>query len=351
MGKVSIVIPIYNAEKTLDKCIKSVLRQTFKDFELILVNDGSKDDSLKICKKYQATDQRVIIVNEANEGCIAARMKGVKAANCEYLMFVDSDDWVDRKAVEIIYNEAMAGSVDVTVCNMYKVLGNGLFVRKKNRSLYFSGDRLYYKDEIKRNLVVAYFHGHPFPSSLFAKLYKKELLLNSGKYLDRIHFLGEDLYYNLEIFLKANTVKVIDKPLYYYRLGGFTSKYMPYLFEDMIHGYQIQKEVINEYYLDTQQKHYNGISIMLLNTFKTCLYNLFNSELSDYEIRNLIRKYALNETVVETLSNSGSKRHFSREYLDAIRNKDIQFLYELGQSTYRKQKPKKALIRIISKFL
>ena len=71
--------------------------------------------------------------------------------------------------------------------------------------------------------MVAYFHGHPFPSSLCAKLYKKDLLMDSGRYLDRIHFLGDDLFYNLEMFIKADKVKVIDKPLYYYRLGGFTS--------------------------------------------------------------------------------------------------------------------------------
>lgn len=351
MSKISIVIPIYNAEKTLDKCINSVLNQTFNDFELILVNDGSKDNSLNICKRYQKRDQRVIIINEGNEGCIAARMKGIKASKYEYLMFVDADDWLDTKALEIISKEAAKEDIDITVCNMYKVLGNGRLIRKKNESLYFNGNRIYYNEEIKNNLVVAYFHGHPFPSSLVAKLYKKNLLLDSGKYLEKINFLGEDLYYNLEMFLKANTVKVIEKPLYYYRLGGFTSKYMPYLFEDMINGYKIQKEVIHEYYSDNQQKHYNGISIMLLNTFKTCLYNLFNSEHNKSEIQEQIRKYVSNKTVIESLSNQGAKRYFSSDFLDAIRNKDIQFLYELGRSTYIKQKPKKMLISIISKVL
>jgi hypothetical protein len=82
--------------------------------------------------------------------------------------------------------------------------------------------------------------------------------------------LGDDLYYNLEIFLKAEKIKVIDKALYYYRQGGFTSKHQPYLFDDMINGYYIQKEVIDEYYQDSRVKRYNGIRLMLLNTFKTC---------------------------------------------------------------------------------
>lgn len=349
MAKVSVIVPIYNAEKTLDKCIKSILGQTFKDFELVLVNDGSQDGSLDICKKYQEKDDRIIIVDKANEGCIAARMKGIRTANCEYIMFVDSDDWIDRKTIEIIYSEAVTCNADVTVCNLYKVLGNGIFIKKKNQSLYFNDDRLYNKEEIKKYLVVAYFHGHPFPSSLVGKLYKKELLENSGKHLKKIRFLGEDLYFNLEIFLKANTVKTLDKPLYYYRLGGFTSKYMPYLFDDMVYGYQIQKEVINEHYSDTKQTHYNGISIMLLNTFKTCLYNLFNSEFNESEIQNQIRKYVTNDNVIESISNPGSKKYFPGEFLEAINNKDIQYLYELGRNSYWKQKPKKTLIAIMSR--
>ncbi|UOK56375.1 glycosyltransferase family 2 protein [Bacillus sp. OVS6] len=198
-------------------------------------------------------------------------------------------------------------------------------------------------------MVVAYFHGHPFPAFLVAKLYKKELLLNSGKYLNRIQFLGEDLYFNLEIFLKAEKVKTIDQPFYYYRLGGLTSKYMPHFFDDVVNGYQIQKEVIDEFYKTTKQIEYNGISIMLLNSFKTCLYNLLNSKLDENEIKNLIKGYVLNENVRETIFNEGAKKYFSKDYLNAIENQDIIFLYNLGKSFYRKRKIKNTLLNIASK--
>lgn len=349
MSKVSVVVPIYNAEKKLDKCIKSILSQTFKDFELILVNDGSTDNSLNICEKYKKQDKRIVVINKSNQGSIATRRKGVEESNSEYIMFVDADDWIAKKTIEILYNESIDSGVDITVCNIYKVLGNGIFYKKKNKSLYFYEDKIYNKQEVKRELVVAYLYGHPFPASLFAKLYKRQLLIKSGKYLDRIRFLGEDLYYNLEIFLKANNVKIIDKPLYYYRLGGFTNKFMPYLFDDMVNGYEIQKEVINEYYLNTQQDKRNGISIMLLNTFKTCLYNLFKGTLNESEIKDLIREYVSNDSVIETLSNQGSIKYFSKEYLNAIRYKDIEYLYKLGGDIYKKRIPKQVLINIISR--
>ncbi|NOU97333.1 glycosyltransferase [Paenibacillus sp. LMG 31456] len=351
MSRVSVVVPIYNAGngKRLDTCIQSILGQTFTDIELVLVNDGSTDNSLEICMKHQKGDKRIIIINKKNEGCIAARRTGVEASSSDYVMFVDADDWIDRRAVEILYNGCINNDADITVCNMYKVLGKGKLIKRENDRDYFNHNKIYNKEEIMRDLVTAYFYGHSFPSSLCAKLYQKELLLNSGKYLNRIHFLGEDLFYNLEILVKTNRVKVIDTPLYFYRVGGFTSKYMSYLFDDMVNGYQIQKEVINEYYLDTLQKQNDGISIMLLNTFKTCLCNIFNSKLSEAKIKDTITEYTSNDSVKECLNNEGSIRYFPEEYLNAIRNKDIEYLYKLGKGMYKKRRTKTIIMDIFSK--
>lgn len=173
-------------------------------------------------------------------------------------MFVDADDWIDRCTIETLYNQSIKDNIDITVCNMYRVLGRSMLIKKKFKSWYFDGDRLYNAEEIKRDLVTAYFHGHPFPPSLCVKLYKRELLEQSGKYLERIRFLGEDLFYNMEIMLKANRIKVIDNPLYYYRQGGFTSKYQVHLFDDMVNGYLIQEEIIRGYYHNSFEKNIRG---------------------------------------------------------------------------------------------
>ncbi|SHI08436.1 glycosyltransferase family 2 protein [Clostridium grantii] len=349
MAKVSIVIPIYNAEKTLDKCIKSIINQSFRDLELILINDGSNDNSLKICEKYSNKDVRIVVINKKNEGCIAARMEGVQASTAEYVMFVDADDWVNREIVEILYKESIENCTDITVCNMYKVLGNRALIKRKNKSMYFSKDKIYRGEEIKTILAAAYLHGHPFPASLFGKLYKRELLIKNGKYLPRIKFLGEDLFYNLEIFLKVDKVKIIDKPLYYYRVGGFTSKYMPYIFDDATNGYEIQKEVIEEHYLDTMNKRLNGISIMLLNTFKTCLFNCFKCDFNKNSIKEMIGTYVKDKSIIEASYNEGAINYFEKEYLNAIRKENLDYLYELGEKIYRRNKPRKILLNILSK--
>lgn len=351
LTKVSVIVPIYNAGRgnKLNKCIESILNQTFHEIELILVNDGSTDNSLEVCRYYQKEDQRVIIIDKKNEGCVATRRRGLEVSSSDYIMFVDADDWIDCKTVEILYNECIENHADITVCNTYKVLGKGMIIKRKNESLYFREDRLYNKKEIMRDLVTAYFFGHPFPPSLFAKLYRRDLLINSGKYLDRIYFLGEDLFYNLEIFTKINIVKVINKPLYYYRVGGYSSKYMPFLFSDMVNGYRIQKEVIDEYFSDSRIEQYNGISIMLLNTFKTCLYNLFNGELNDNKIKDVIKDYVSNDSLKECLNSEGSNKYFSSDYLNAIRYKNIDYLFDLGKKMYKKRKTKTVIMNVMSK--
>lgn len=338
MSKVSIVVPIYNAEKYLDKCIKSILKQTFKDVELILVNDGSTDESLNICKKYQNSDPRILLIDKENEGCTFARRSGIEASNSPFITFVDADDWIEKNAIKTLYEEITEYNLDIVVCNMYRVLGSGKLFKKKNRSYYFGKDKIYNKDEIKKELVVAYFHGHPFPANLWGKLYKRDLLLNSGNYLENIRFLGEDLFYNMEMLLKTNRLKVIDIPLYYYRYGGFTSNYMPFLFSDAVNGYSIQKNVIDIHYEYTKQTEYNAISIMLLNTLKTTIFNLFNSKLTEMEKREKIREFISDKSIIECASNNGSIKYFDSEFLESIKIKNIDYLYGIGEEWRRSKK-------------
>lgn len=96
--KISVIITIYNMEQYLDKCIQSVINQTYKNLEIILINDGSTDKSLNICKKYAISDNRVVLVNKNNEGLVKARISGIKQAVGDYITFVDADDWLDSNA-------------------------------------------------------------------------------------------------------------------------------------------------------------------------------------------------------------------------------------------------------------
>ena len=118
MIKVSIIVPVYNSEKYLEKCIKSLTHQTEKDIEIILVNDGSNDNSEKIIKKYK--DKRIKYISKNNEGIGKTRNTGIKEAKGEYLMFIDSDDYVDTKCVKVMYEAAKNNKSDLVISNFYK---------------------------------------------------------------------------------------------------------------------------------------------------------------------------------------------------------------------------------------
>ncbi|WHY71035.1 glycosyltransferase family 2 protein [Fictibacillus enclensis] len=352
MSQISIIVPIFNAGKKLNKCIRSIVSQTLTDIEIILVNDGSTDQTSSICHYFAKKDKRIRVLNlQKNVGSIAARKVGINFATSDFIMFVDADDWIHRRMAEKLYMEADAHKLDITVCNMYRVLGWSGTIKRKNKSSYFSRDRIYEEDEIKNYLAAAYLHGHPFPSSLCSKLYKKDLLKDSGMFLKNIIFFGDDLFLNLEVFLKARKVKVIDEALYYYRMGGFTSKYMSSLYVDTINTYKIQRRVIYQYFTESAQDHYNGISVMLLNTFKACLTNLFKSRYKDDEISEIIKEYISDISLIESTYNEYAIKYFDQEYLDAIKNENINYLMQLGYKNYLKNKSKSILRHLVANFI
>ena len=115
--KVSVILPVYNVSDYLRQCMDSIVGQTLKDIEIICVDDGSTDDSLAILKEYEAKDQRVKVIQQANAGAGAARNKGLEIATGEYLSFLDSDDFVDVNMYEQLYLKAKAKDIDVVYCN------------------------------------------------------------------------------------------------------------------------------------------------------------------------------------------------------------------------------------------
>ena len=126
----SVVVPVYNVEKYLRECVESILRQTFDDFELILVDDGSKDSSGAICDEYAATDNRIKVIDKENEGQAIARNLGIKIAKGEYLGFVDSDDWVDEEYFENLYESAQRNNCDIACAGFKRCKPNKTKIKK-----------------------------------------------------------------------------------------------------------------------------------------------------------------------------------------------------------------------------
>ena len=105
MDKISIIVPVYNAQKYLKKCIDSIINQTYKNIEILLINDGSKDKSLKICKEYEKKDSRIIVIDKQNKGVSNTRNVGIKKSTGDYIVFIDSDDCFELDAIETMYKK------------------------------------------------------------------------------------------------------------------------------------------------------------------------------------------------------------------------------------------------------
>lgn len=208
---ISIIVPIYNVEKYLDRCINSIINQSYKNIEIILVNDGSTDNSLKICEKYKLIDDRVIIINKKNGGQSEARNFGINVAKGEYISFVDSDDLIHIDMYSILYSAIIKNDSDISICRYKKFNSNNI-------------DRIIHDSiQKKKNVIVKHVNNEYALSkclntkritvSAWSKLYKKDIF-NEIKFPYGTEM--EDWAIIVDLMLKCKKVALINKELYYY---------------------------------------------------------------------------------------------------------------------------------------
>lgn len=202
---ISVIIPVYNVEKYLEKCLHSVLTNTFRDLEVICVNDGSPDNCLQILKRIQAEDDRVIIINQENQGVQKARNNGIKAANGEYIAFIDSDDWVHPQYFQTLINCIEKTEADVAICGCQKFDEDEIV----DINCY---ERIHYRKLSSKQLEKSYYARH----MCWGRLYRRHNI-------DDIWFVpevktGDDTLFNLCVLsgLKKPRVYETDAKLYYY---------------------------------------------------------------------------------------------------------------------------------------
>lgn len=202
---ISVIVPIYNSEKYLNKCIDSLLRQSYKNIELILIDDGSKDNSLSVCYKYAATDSRVKVHHKENEGIAKTRNYGLRVSSGEYIAFVDSDDYVDHDFLRLLYEAMEANHCELSICSFARFMDNKIIHNTIEESRVVD----------KTELELLFFTDSNIGKANWNKLYKAELLENL-QFPDIC--LGEDYVFNFEYLKRVNKVAIINKELYYYRI-------------------------------------------------------------------------------------------------------------------------------------
>lgn len=198
--KITVIIPVYNVENYLERCLKSILYNTYTNLEIICVNDGSTDNSKKILEDYSQRDKRVIVINKKNNGISSARNAGIKIATGEYIAFVDSDDWIHEKYFEYLIRGI--DTADLVICNYIRSYKSG----SVETDDAYRVQSISHIDVLKNKELKSYVWG---------KLFRHQLV-------DEIRFSEseklEDSLYNMDVLLNNKNLKInhVDVPLYYY---------------------------------------------------------------------------------------------------------------------------------------
>ncbi|MBQ9298390.1 MAG: glycosyltransferase [Clostridia bacterium] len=198
MPKVSVIVPVYNVEKYIEKCLDSLVNQTLKDIELIIVNDGSTDSSEQIILKYKDKNSNIMYLTKENGGLSDARNFGIPYATGDYIAFLDSDDYVELSLYEKLYNKAIETNADMVECDFYWEYSETKMIHDRNA-------RYKDKSDMYANARVVAWN----------KLYKREVLLNSGVQFPK-GLRYEDLEFFYKILPKLRKIELIEEPLIHY---------------------------------------------------------------------------------------------------------------------------------------
>lgn len=212
MDKISILIPVYNVEDYIEDCLNSIVNQTYKNIEIIIIDDGSTDNSCEIIKKFSNSDDRIKVISRKNKGVYKTRRELVEMSTSNYVMFVDPDDWIDVDTVEKLYNKVKEYDCDIVRCNKVKEL------LEQNRKIYMpkfnaKKDVIYEIDFSK--YVYNHFINDYTCNSVVAQLIRVDKL-KEVKY-DCSLSVAEDLKYNLELYLNISSIAFIEDYCYHYR--------------------------------------------------------------------------------------------------------------------------------------
>lgn len=278
MNEVSIIIPVYNAEKTLDKCINSILNQSYKDYEIILVNDASLDGSINILRKYEKTDERINVINlEKNRGVSNARNIGIDAAKGKYVIFMDSDDWVEKTYCEELYQQIINDKIGIAICSWSE------HNVQTNMSILHDSGIGKQTELIEVGELIKYYQTGLI-TPLWNKIFIADIIRENRIVFNEKQKIGEDLKFVLEYLEKIKNqykISIISQSLYNYISGQENSlmKKYEYNIEYILENMKSLKNIINMENSELSKIYWNYV----YDTYESLFYSVVQNK----EIKSL----------------------------------------------------------------
>lgn len=331
---VSVIVPVYNAERYLDACLDSIIKQTLKDIEVIVVDDGSKDSSRRIIEKYMKNDDRIVPIFQENQGVSMARNNALNIAKGKFVTFADSDDRVHEDAYKSMLNAIVQNKVDIVFSEVIWDYED----RSKNFVKKFSigANQPLYRDKIKDIILVDFLYNGSY-GGVWNKMFKKSFIDDNDLRFPPNKSLGEDWIFCLEAFTHCNSTYYIDTPYYYYRQvndGSLMRKYNPDLFESYIESNTLERYskkwgIYNEkIQLDlARRKCFVAVNGCIQNEFKSDCdkkamqkLNLISKIVNHKEVQKAVRIALKNESSLP-----------KKLYLKMIKRKAVIGLFIMGK--------------------
>lgn len=286
--KVSIIIPVYNVEKYIRKCLESVTRQTIKNIEIIIVIDGTLDNSSNIVYEFAKKDKRIKVIDRENKGVYQSRIDGIKAATGDYIVFVDSDDEIKENMIEILLNEIVSSNTDLVRCK-WLLKQNNNFTKEKVEIKN-------YQKVLKKDFepyLYDLLYGSIFFNSMCRQIIKKDVFTNLDMTSSDLTY-GEDLAFECKILENINSFKIVDEYLYIYNihLDSITNIENTNMIEkkllDCIHINKLLYEYINIFNIKNKQKYMDLVISKLYVNITYQLINLSSTTKSYHQFKRMM---------------------------------------------------------------
>ena len=352
---VSILIPLYNQERYFEKCIRSVCNQTYKNLEIIVVNDGSTDKSLSIAQKWESQDNRIVVIDKKNEGPSKARFDAYRAATGEFVTPVDSDDYIPKNALEILAGHMISKNVDAVMGSMTQVLG---FIKRSHYtdSGSFPFHQVVKQPELFDKYYLNFFGKHFFTIMMCGCLYRKSAVDKAMRHTKlcckEIPFVGEDHYCSMKIFPFLDSMYRTDETVYYYRCGGASSDHFSPTYPALFFLSDERLKLLDHYRLDKGYEPLFGeyTTVVLYHAQQLLEFKQTDKDGVIAFLKDELGKRAIASRMVEYY-----KQHdIAGPRLQMMVNRDYEAMYRFAVASFTnvtfKHRVKKVMLNLMDKF-